>query len=91
MPVRAGVVVGHVVGDENDKIGLRIRRAGDPTRFLESLGFLSVPGLYRAIGVDYDPETPAFADHCFTGDYPTRLIDHDQNESSKERQLSLLD
>ncbi|MCR9080351.1 MAG: amidophosphoribosyltransferase [Hyphomonadaceae bacterium] len=58
---------------------------------VESLGFLSVPGLYRAIGVDYDPETPAFADHCFTGDYPTRLIDHDQNESSKERQLSLLD
>jgi amidophosphoribosyltransferase len=50
-----------------------------------------VPGLYRAIGVDYDPETPAFADQCFTGDYPTRLIDHDQNESSKERQLSLLD
>ena len=58
---------------------------------VESLGFLSVPGLYRAIGVDYDAETPAFADHCFTGDYPTRLIDHDQNESSKERQLSLLD
>ena len=58
---------------------------------VESLGFLSVPGLYRAIGVDYDPETPAFADHCFTGDYPTRLIDHDQNESGKERQLSLLD
>ena len=58
---------------------------------VESLGFLSVPGLYRAIGVDYDAETPAFADHCFTGHYPTRLIDHDQNESSKERQLSLLD
>ncbi len=58
---------------------------------VESLGFLSVPGLYRAIGVEYDADTPAFADHCFTGDYPTRLIDHDQNESGKERQLSLLD
>ena len=58
---------------------------------VESLGFLSVPGLYRAIGVDYDVETPAFAEHCFTGDYPTRLIDHDHNESSKERQRSLLD
>ena len=58
----------------------------------ESLGFLSVPGLYRAIGLDYDPEYPQFADHCFTGNYPTRLIDHDQNESSKEdEQLSLLD
>ncbi|MEO1643264.1 MAG: amidophosphoribosyltransferase, partial [Pseudomonadota bacterium] len=58
----------------------------------ESLGFLSVPGLYRAIGLDYDPEYPQFADHCFTGNYPTRLVDHDQNESSKEdNQLSLLD
>lgn len=58
---------------------------------VESLGFLSVPGLYRAIGVNYDPENPQFADHCFTGDYPTRLLDHDQNESGKEKQLSLLD
>ena len=58
---------------------------------VESLGFLSVAGLYRAIGVNYDPDQPAFADHCFTGDYPTRLIDHAQNESGKERQLSLLD
>ena len=58
---------------------------------VESLGFLSVPGLYRAIGEEYDEEAPAFADHCFTGQYPTRLIDHDQNESGKERQLSLLD
>ncbi|MEM7493888.1 MAG: amidophosphoribosyltransferase [Pseudomonadota bacterium] len=58
----------------------------------ESLGFLSVPGLYRAIGFEYDPAYPQFADHCFTGHYPTRLIDHDQNESSKEDlQLSLLD
>ncbi|WOR13627.1 amidophosphoribosyltransferase [Hyphomonas sp. FCG-A18] len=58
---------------------------------VESLGFLSVPGLYRAIGIEYDPEYPQFADHCFTGQYPTRLIDHEQNESGKEKQLSLLD
>ena len=58
---------------------------------VESLGFLSVAGLYRAIGMERDDEHPQFADHCFTGNYPTRLIDHDQNESSKERQLSLLD
>ena len=58
---------------------------------VESLGFLSVPGLYRAIGIERDEEEPQFADHCFTGNYPTRLIDHDQNESGKERQLSLLD
>lgn len=58
---------------------------------VESLGFLSVPGLYRAIGMERDEEHPQFADHCFTGEYPTRLIDHEQNESGKERQLSLLD
>ena len=58
---------------------------------VDSLGFLSVEGLYRAIGMERDSEHPQFADHCFTGEYPTRLIDHDQNESGKERQLSLLD
>lgn len=58
---------------------------------VESLGFLSVEGLYRAIGMERDTVHPQFADHCFTGEYPTRLIDHDQNESGKERQLSLLD
>ena len=58
---------------------------------VESLGFLSVPGLYRAIGMERDEEHPQFADHCFTGEYPTRLIDHELNESGKERQLSLLD
>ncbi len=58
---------------------------------VDSLGFLSVEGLYRAVGMERDAEHPQFADHCFTGNYPTRLIDHDQNESGKERQLSLLD
>ncbi|MDJ0920743.1 MAG: amidophosphoribosyltransferase [Henriciella sp.] len=58
---------------------------------VESLGFISVKGLYRAIGIERDEESPQFADHCFTGDYPTRLIDHDLNQSGKERQLSLLD
>ncbi len=58
---------------------------------VDSLGFLSVEGLYRAIGIERDSENPQFADHCFTGDYPTRLIDHEQNQSGKERQLSLLD
>ena len=58
---------------------------------VESLGFLSVDGLYRAIGIDRDDEKPQFADHCFTGEYPTRLVDHDMNQSGKDRQLSLLD
>ena len=59
---------------------------------VDSLGFLSVPGLYRAIGEPVrNSMQPQFADHCFTGDYPTALIDHQRDESDKERQLSLLD
>jgi amidophosphoribosyltransferase len=41
-----------------------------------SLAFLSVDGLYRALGFDgRDDRLPAFTDHCFTGDYPTGLTD----------------
>ncbi len=59
---------------------------------VESLGFLSVDGLYGAIGCgERDPAEPQYADHCFTGCYPTPLLDHEQRESAKERQLSLLD
>lgn len=58
---------------------------------VESLGFLSVPGLYSSIGVERNIGMPQFSDHCFTGCYPTRLVDHMRDESSKERQLSLLD
>jgi amidophosphoribosyltransferase len=59
---------------------------------VDSLGFLSVPGLYRAIGEPVrNAQLPQFADHCFTGEYPTTLVDHQRDESDKERQLSLLD
>jgi len=54
----------------------------------DSLAFLSVDGLYRAMGHKRrDPQQPQFTDHCFTGDYPTLLTDqHDTGH----RQLSLL-
>ncbi len=43
-----------------------------------SLAFLSVDGIYRALGADRrDPRSPQFTDHCFTGDYPTELVDQD--------------
>jgi amidophosphoribosyltransferase len=59
---------------------------------VDSLGFLSVPGLYKAIGgLERNTMQPQFSDHCFTGDYPTNLLDFQQSESDKERQLSLLD
>ena len=54
----------------------------------DSLAFLSVDGIYRAMGHDRrDSRSPQFTDHCFTGDYPTRLVDRD---GDFDRQLSLL-
>ena len=42
----------------------------------DSLAFLSVKGIYRAMGCERrDPIRPQFTDHCFTGDYPTPLTD----------------
>ena len=43
-----------------------------------SLAFLSVDGIYRALGYEKrDNRNPQFTDHCFTGDYPTTLTDQD--------------
>jgi len=54
-----------------------------------SLAFISVDGIYRAVGLDArDSRCPQFADHCFTGEYPTELAD--QNGAHTPRQLSLL-
>jgi amidophosphoribosyltransferase len=54
----------------------------------DSLAFLSVDGLYRAMGHKRrDPQQPQFTDHCFTGDYPTLRTDQ---HGSNHRQLSLL-
>ena len=56
----------------------------------DSLAFLSVEGIYRAMGVEKrDPIRPQFTDHCFTGDYPTPLTDRAAQDPSP-RQLSLL-
>ncbi|MFV0280392.1 MAG: amidophosphoribosyltransferase [Rhodoblastus sp.] len=55
----------------------------------DSLAFLSVDGIYRAMGEDgRNAQHPQFTDHCFTGDYPTKLTDV-VGESVKQ-QLSLL-
>ena len=44
---------------------------------VDSLAFISIDGLYRAMGEKKgrDPKAPRFCDACFTGDYPTRLAD----------------
>lgn len=51
----------------------------------DSLAFLSVDGIYRAMGYSRrDPVRPQFTDHCFTGDYPTRLTDVLAESSPKQ-------
>jgi amidophosphoribosyltransferase len=56
----------------------------------DSLAFLSVEGIYRAMGYEgRDPVHPQFTDHCFTGEYPTPLTDRTATDASP-RQLSLL-
>ncbi|MEW5421840.1 amidophosphoribosyltransferase [Amorphus sp. 3PC139-8] len=56
---------------------------------VDSLAFLSIDGLYRAAGEPRrEMERPQFCDACFTGDYPTRLTDRQENGS--DSQLSLL-
>ena len=56
----------------------------------DSLAFLSVEGIYRAMGFERrDPIRPQFTDHCFTGDYTTPLTDQTAQQHAP-RQLSLL-
>ncbi|MDA7572957.1 amidophosphoribosyltransferase [Candidatus Pelagibacter sp.] len=55
----------------------------------KSLKFLSLNGLYRAIGFEKRNETyPQLTDHYFTGDYPVKPID--ELGDNKITQLSLL-
>ncbi|MBY5362541.1 amidophosphoribosyltransferase [Rhizobium leguminosarum] len=55
----------------------------------DSLAFLSIDGLYRAVGgEDRNPARPQFTDHYFTGDYPTRLLD--KNGESMGNKISML-
>jgi amidophosphoribosyltransferase len=57
----------------------------------KSIGFLSIEGLYAGLGErERRADYPQYADHCFTGEYPIPLPDHDNDCSSKEYQLSLL-
>jgi amidophosphoribosyltransferase len=56
---------------------------------VDSLAFVSIDGLYRAVGEDgRSASAPQYCDACFTGDYPIPLTDHDGGDYG--RQLSLL-
>jgi amidophosphoribosyltransferase len=75
---------------ERDKLLAARMSLDEMRRFVgvDSLAFLSVEGIYRAMGYDKrDEVNPQFTDHCFTGDYPTRLTDV---TGEPAKQLSLL-
>jgi amidophosphoribosyltransferase len=60
---------------------------------VDSMGYLSIDGLYWAMDTKRDPVNPQFTDHYFTGEYPTRLLDREIAEGRNEvtdRQLSFL-
>lgn len=48
----------------------------------DSLAFVSIDGLYRAVGeAGRNPACPQFCDACFSGDYPTTLTDMAERET----------
>lgn len=56
----------------------------------DSLQFLSIEGLYDAVGgIERNAESPQFTDHCFTGDYPTKLTDLEES-GSLPKQIAML-
>ena len=62
---------------------------------VDSLEFLSIEGLYRAVGLaGRNGDDRAFCDACFTGDYPTRLVDQDRygvdQREEENRVISLM-
>ena len=54
----------------------------------DSLAFISIDGLYRALGETRDGVNPQRCDACFTGEYPTTLTDCDVE--GKPKPLSLV-
>jgi amidophosphoribosyltransferase len=47
---------------------------------VDSLAFISLDGLYRAVGqTKRDPTAPRYCDACFTGEYPIELIDKQED------------
>jgi amidophosphoribosyltransferase len=57
----------------------------------DSLAFLSIDGLYEAVGGEKrNPQQPQFTDHYFTGDYPTQLTDLNGRAKSEPKTISLL-
>lgn len=56
---------------------------------VDSLAFLSMDGLYRAVGKSEgrNDAAPAFCDACFSGNYPVPLTDRDNGVTAKQKDL----
>jgi amidophosphoribosyltransferase len=77
---------------ERDKLLASRMDVADMAKFIgvDSLAFISIDGLYRAMGLPgRDKTSPQFCDACFSGDYPTKLSDVDGGGAPA--QLSLLE
>jgi len=75
---------------ERDKLLAATHTLEEMRRYIgcDSLAFLSVEGIYRAMGeTARNPARPQFTDHCFTGDYPTPITDR---IGEGPKQLSIL-
>ena len=69
------------------------RNVDEMCRFIgaDSLQFLSIDGLYRAVGGERrNAAAPQFTDHYFTGEYPTTLTDVEGRNKSDPKRLSLM-
>jgi amidophosphoribosyltransferase len=53
----------------------------------DSLAFLTIDGLYRAVGEaeGRNQQCPKHCDACFTGEYPTFLTDQSEKENDKDQ------
>jgi amidophosphoribosyltransferase len=56
----------------------------------DSLAFVSIEGLYRAVGLGgRNKACPQYCDACFSGDYPTRLTDLAEREAPEQPRLAV--
>ena len=82
--------------DTPDRDGLLANRYSDAeamAKFIgvDSLAFLSIDGLYRAVGGEpRNNAAPQFTDHYFTGDYPTPLTDLNGRKSSNPKSVAMM-
>ena len=55
----------------------------------DSLAFITIDGLYQAMGEARDAGAPQRCDACFTGAYPTRLTDHPAGASDVAQEQAM--